>query len=44
LLKDLGMAAYADYKGTGTEHTTDEAARIVAELRAYEAEYGPLGS
>jgi len=44
LLKELGLAAYADYKGTGTEHTTDQAARIVAELQAYEAEFGPLGS
>lgn len=44
LLKDLGMAAYADLQGTGTDETTQEAQRIVAELRAYEAEYGPLAS
>jgi hypothetical protein len=44
LLRDLGAAAYADETGRGTEHTTTEAKRIVDELRAYEAEYGPIGS
>jgi hypothetical protein len=44
LLRDLGAAAYADETGRGTEQTTTEAKRIVGELRAYEAEYGPIGS
>jgi hypothetical protein len=44
LLKDLGSAAYADFQGRGSDETTQQAARIVAELQAYEAEYGPLGS
>lgn len=44
LLRDLGSAAYADFQGRGTDQTTREAARIVAELQAYEAEYGPLTS
>jgi hypothetical protein len=42
LLKDLGMAAYADHQGKGTDQTTQDAQRIVTELEAYEAEYGPL--
>ncbi len=44
LLRDLGSAAYADFRGRGTDRTTQEAARIVTELQAYEAEYGPLTS
>lgn len=44
LLKELGTVAYADFLGKGTEQSTTEAGRIVAELQAYEAEYGPLAS
>jgi hypothetical protein len=44
LLRDLGAAVYADHKGRANDQTTSEAERIVAELDAYEAEYGPLGS
>jgi hypothetical protein len=44
LLKDLGSAAYADLQGRGDDQTTERAARIVTELRAHEAEYGPLTS
>ena len=44
LLRDLGTAAYADLQGKATEETTKDAGRIVAELQAYEAEYGPLAS
>jgi hypothetical protein len=44
LLKDLGSAAYADLQGRGNDQTTERAARIVTELLAYEAEYGPLTS
>ncbi len=42
LLRDLGAAAYADHEGRGTDQTTQDAARLVGELQAYEAEYGPL--
>ncbi len=44
LLQDLGRAAYADSQGRATDQTTKEAVRIVAELQAYEAEFGPLPS
>jgi hypothetical protein len=42
LLRDLGAAAYADHQGRATEHTAQDAARIMSDLQAYEAEYGPL--
>ena len=42
LLRDLGMAAYSDHKGMATDQTPEEAQRIISELEAYEAEYGPL--
>ena len=42
LLRDLGAAAYADHQGRASDRTTEDAARIVSELQAYEAEYGPL--
>jgi hypothetical protein len=42
LLSDLGATAYADHQGRATVQTTKEAGRIVSELQAYEAEYGPL--
>jgi hypothetical protein len=42
LLRDLGAAAYADRQGRSTDKTVMNAQRIVAELQAYEAEYGPL--
>ena len=42
LLRDLGAAAYADHQGRSTDKTVVNAQRIVAELQAYEAEYGPL--
>ncbi len=42
LLHDLGAAIYADHVGRGTDQTTADAERIVGELQAYEAEYGPL--
>ncbi len=41
LLHDLGAAVYADYAGRATDQTTADAERIVGELEAYEAEYGP---
>ena len=44
LLRDLGAAVYADHLGKGSEEITAKAERIVEELKAYEAEYGPIGS
>jgi hypothetical protein len=44
LLRDLGAAVYADHVGKGSDDVTQQAARIVDELKAYEAEYGPIGS
>jgi hypothetical protein len=44
LLRDLGTAVYADQAGRGSDEITKDAERIVGELRAYEAEYGPIGS
>lgn len=42
LLHDLGAAVYADRAGRATDQTSSDAERIVGELQAYEAEYGPL--
>jgi hypothetical protein len=42
LLRDLGAAVYADHQGRSTDQTTKDAERLVGELQAYEAEYGPL--
>ena len=44
LLRDLGAAAYADHMGRGGADATERAEHIVAELKAYEAEYGPIDS
>jgi len=44
LLRDLGAAVYADHMGNGGDETTKQAERIVEELKAYEAEYGPIES
>jgi hypothetical protein len=42
LLRDLGAAVYADHEGRGSDQTTEDAGRLIGELQAYEAEYGPL--
>lgn len=42
LLRDLGAAVYADHEGRGSDQTTEDATRLIGELQAYEAEYGPL--
>jgi hypothetical protein len=42
LLRELGLAAYADHQGKATDQTTGDVARIIGELDAYEAEYGPI--
>jgi len=42
LLHDLGAVIYAEHAGRGTEQTTAEAERLIAEVAAYEAEYGNL--
>ncbi len=44
LLRDLGRIAYADQKGTAGDSAATDAERIVGQLKAYEAEYGPLDS
>ncbi len=44
LLRDLGAAIYADHLGKGSDENTKQAERIVEELKAYEAEYGPIGA
>lgn len=44
LLRDLGLAVYLDQAGRGSEQSTSDAERIVGEIKAYEAEYGPIGS
>jgi hypothetical protein len=44
LLRDLGAATYADRTGHGTDDTAATANHLVEELKAYEAEYGPLSS
>ena len=42
LLHDLGAAVYAEHAGRGTDQTTADAERIVAELQEYESQYGNL--
>ena len=42
LLHDLGAAIYAKHTGKGSDENTAQAERIVEELKAYEAEYGPI--
>lgn len=42
LLHDLGAAVWADQAGRGTAAITADAERLVGELKAYEAEHGPL--
>jgi hypothetical protein len=44
LLRDLGAAVYADHLGKGGDENTQKAERLVEELKAYEAEYGPIAS
>jgi hypothetical protein len=44
LLRDLGAAVYADHVGKGSDENTQTAERIVEDIKAYEAEYGPIGS
>jgi len=44
LLRDLGAAVYSDHLGKGSDENTKTAERLVEELKAYEAEYGPIGS
>ena len=44
LLRDLGAAVYAEHVGRGSDETTQTAERIVEDIKAYEAEYGPIGS
>jgi len=42
MLHDLGAALYADRRGRGTEQTAADVERLMADLQAYETEYGNL--
>ena len=44
LLRDLGAAFYADKTGKGTAENAAEIERILAELRAHEAEHGAVST
>jgi len=42
LLRDLGAATFATKTGRGDGATAGETERLLAELRAHEAEHGPI--
>jgi hypothetical protein len=42
LLRELGLAAHANHVGRGTDASAEDAARIVSQLEAHEAQYGTL--
>jgi hypothetical protein len=44
LLRQLGAAVYGERTGRADAQHGQEIERIVGELQAYEAEYGPLSS
>ncbi len=44
LLRELGVAAYAERSGGPTDDTRREIERLVGELSAYESEHGPLSA
>ncbi len=44
LLRELGVAAYAERSGESTDDTRREIERLVGELSAYESENGPLSA
>ena len=44
LLRELGATIYAQQAGRGTDQSKQDVERIVGELEAYEADYGPIGS
>lgn len=44
LLRDLGVAVWLEQVGRGTDQSKGDIERIAGELKAYEAEYGPIGS
>ncbi len=44
LLRDLGVAVWVEQVGRGTDQSKSDIERIAGELKAYEAEYGPIGS
>ena len=44
LLRELGQAVYAQHSGTATPETNGQIDSLIADLRAYEAEHGPLVS
>jgi len=42
MLHDLGAALYAERVGRGTDQTTADVERLMADLQAHEAEHGNL--
>jgi hypothetical protein len=44
LLRDLGVAVWVEQVGRGSDQSKSDIERIAGELKAYEAEYGPIGS
>ncbi len=44
LLRDLGAAVWVEQVGRGTDQSKSDIERIAGELKAYEAEYGQIGS
>jgi hypothetical protein len=44
MLRDLGAAVYAQKSGTATDQTAGDVDRLVAELKAHEAEHGAVGA
>jgi hypothetical protein len=44
MLRDLGAAVYAQKSGTATDQTSADIDRLVAELKAHEAENGAVSA
>ncbi len=44
LLRDLGAVVYAQHSGNAGNEASSEIERLVNELKAFEAEHGPLGA
>ena len=44
LLRQLGQAVYAQHTGTATPETSGQIDSLIADLKAYEAEHGPLAA
>ncbi len=42
VLRDLGLAYYHQQTGGASDETTSQMSTLIGELKAYEAEHGPL--